>query len=218
MTIKHELKTLLWPGLVTLLPIGLGLSLWSRLPEKLPTHWNVAGVPDQYADKLFVVVGIPLLMLIVGFGMYMALVFSQKANANPNANPKVSHLIKWLAPLLTLLLQPLSLFWGLGYQLNIGVLVVAFLGVIFIWLGNYIPKTTRNRMVGFRLPTSLNNAENWRRTNRVGGIMMVIAGVVMLIGALLGFLSNLFLIGAIIMALVLVIMIPTGYSLYLAKK
>lgn len=214
MTIKHELKALLWPGLVTLLPIGLGVSLWSRLPEKLPTHWNVAGVPDQYADKLFVVIGIPLLMLIVGFGMYMALVFSQKANENP----KVSYLIKWLAPMLTLILQPLSLFWGLGYHLNIGVLVVAFLGVIFIWLGNYIPKTTRNRMVGFRFPTSLNNAENWRQTNRIGGIMMVIAGIVMLIGALLGFISNLFLIGAVVMALVLIIVIPTGYSLYLAKK
>ena len=36
-------------SLVTLLPIVLGLLLWNRLPEKLPTHFGVDGAADGWS-------------------------------------------------------------------------------------------------------------------------------------------------------------------------
>lgn len=214
MMIKRELQEMFWPGVVTLLPMILGIVLWPQLPAELPIHWGINGLPDQYASKLFVVVGLPLFLWVLGVILHMVLVYGQKNNGNL----KISRLMKWLTPIMAIVLQPISLFWGLGYQANVGVIVIAFLGILFIVVGNYIPKTTRNLSIGFRLPSTLNNHENWRQTNQIGGKMMVIAGVLMIFGAILGLVFNWLLVPTVALALLLIIVIPTVYSFYLVKK
>ena len=48
--IKKNFKTLLITSIIILLPIIAGLLLWNQLPEQIPSHWNVNGEIDGYAQ------------------------------------------------------------------------------------------------------------------------------------------------------------------------
>ena len=63
--------------------------------------------------------------------------------------------------------------------------VTIFLGLMFVIMGNYMPKTRRNRTIGFRFPWTLYNENTWLRSNRFASYVMMIAGVITIIGALL---------------------------------
>jgi uncharacterized membrane protein len=59
------------------------------------------------------------------------------------------------------------------------------IGVMFVVLGNYMPKVRSNWFVGVRTPWTLSNDEVWYRTHRLTGKVMVIAGLGLLLSALL---------------------------------
>ena len=56
-------RTLVLTSVVILLPMLLGLALWNKLPEEVPTHFDFSCTPDGYSGRLFAVVGLPLFIL-----------------------------------------------------------------------------------------------------------------------------------------------------------
>lgn len=63
--------------------------------------------------------------------------------------------------------------------------VFFIIGVMFIWLGNYMPKLKQNYTIGIKVPWTLNSEENWNMTHRMAGKVYVVAGVISIIIALL---------------------------------
>lgn len=208
----NKIKQMLWPTIVWLLPLVMGLILYPQLPNRIPIHYNVNGVADGFAGKLSGVLFVPLLLIAVNF-----LIFFTRGYANQKSK-QLNELIIWIAPLLGLVLQPMSLLMALGYHLNVMVIVMITIGVMFVALGNYLPKASPNRMVGFRFRTTLADPENWQKTNRLGGIMTVIAGVLFIIGGALGMWHVAFPIAALIIGIILIVVVPMAYSLKMAKQ
>ena len=67
----------------------------------------------------------------------------------------------------------------------VGILVCGGCGVLFIFLGNYMPRIKQNYMFGCKTPWALNNEHNWNRTQRRGGIVFVIMGAALIVISLL---------------------------------
>ena len=63
--------------------------------------------------------------------------------------------------------------------------VFFIIGVMFIGLGNYMPKLKQNYTIGIKVPWTLNSEENWNMTHRMAGKVYVVAGVISIIIALL---------------------------------
>ncbi|QBO36856.1 DUF1648 domain-containing protein [Periweissella cryptocerci] len=206
-----KIKQMWWPTVVGLIPLVMGAVLYNQLPNRIPIHYNVNGLPDNYAGKLFGVVFLPLLLIAVNF-----LIFITREHARQK-NKRLNEIIIWIVPLLALVLQPTTLLTALGYQLNVMTIVMITVGVIFMVLGNYIPKASPNRTVGFRFKTTLTNPENWQKTNRLGGIMMVISGLLFIIGGVLGMWNVMFAIGALVISMILTVVVPIVYSIKLHK-
>ena len=59
-------------------------------------------------------------------------------------------------------------------------------GLLFVVLGNFMGKLTKNFFVGIRTPWTLASDEVWLRTHRLGGKLFVLAGVALFIAGLLG--------------------------------
>ena len=88
------------------------------------------------------------------------------------------------------------------------------MGLLFVVIGNYLPKARRNYTIGIRLPWTLANEENWNRTHRIGGFLWVIGGILMIIMALTGlgragWMIGLFVVNALV---------PCIYSCWLHVK
>ncbi|MDL2325090.1 SdpI family protein [Ruminococcaceae bacterium OttesenSCG-928-A16] len=68
---------------------------------------------------------------------------------------------------------------GLGARLPVGTIICVFIGGMFVVLGNYMPQFRQNFFCGIRTPWALANGAVWRKTHRLGGILFVVLGFVL---------------------------------------
>lgn len=174
-------KQILITSGVCLIPTIFGVIIYNHLPAQLPIHWNLSGQIDNYGSKAIVVFGLPILMcLIQGFMMFM--LFNDPKHRNHSF--KMINVVSWIIPVITIILEAITYAVALGYHISINFVMPLLIGVIFIILGNYLPKCRQNYMIGYRLPWTLNNRENWNRTNRLAGYIMVIGGLLTIVASL----------------------------------
>lgn len=207
---KLNKTQLLLTSLVCLAPIILALVLWNKLPEQLPIHFNAAGEIDNYASKALTCFGLPAMLLFFNLLLFFGI------NSDPkkgNANGVIISIAIWICPVMSLIIMPITLFKGMGYDIPVEIILPAMIGVLFIIIGNYLPKSHQSYTVGIKLPWTLNDEENWNKTHRFAGFVWVIGGLLMLVSAFTG--ARMLVTLVVIAALVL---LPLIYSYLLYRK
>ena len=122
--IKKNWKILLATSLIILLPVLAGIMLWNQLPEKMPTHWNMAGQIDGWSSKPFAVFGIPLMMLAFQWICVLATSADPKKEHHPS---KVLHLVFWMIPVISAVLSVLIYAAALGNQVRMEMVMPVFI-------------------------------------------------------------------------------------------
>ena len=207
--IKKNLKTIILTSLITLLPILIGIILWDQLPESLPTHWNVSGNIDGWSSKTFVVFALPFIML----AMHLFVIISTLADPKRQNHPgKMLHIVYWLVPVMSVVLTALTYYTGMGKDIPMETIAPIIAGILFIALGNYMPKCRQNYTIGVKLPWTLNSEENWNKTHRLAGWVFVFGGTVITV---LGFFG---LTWPLLAVLPILIIVPSVYSYILYRK
>ena len=205
-------KTLLTvTSTVTLFPILWGLIIWSQLPNQISIHFNAAGQANNFQSKVLAVFGLPLFLLLVHLFVIFVIGRDPKNSA---MNEKMVRVIYWLTPIVSLSISYLIYSKALGSTTNPSVFVSALLGLIFVIMGNYMPKLKVNHTVGIRLPWTLQSEDNWHKTHRLAGKLWVLGGLILLLEAGLQFAVP-YVMGIVILAIVF---IPVMYSYQLSRK
>ena len=210
MKIKID-KLMIITTIICLLPIILSLAMYDKLPDQMPIHWDVDGNPDNYGSKAFATIGLPFLMaglnLITHFGL----------NSDPkkaNASAVIKLIGKLTIPFLAVVLVPITLFAGMGYDIPIEKIAPAFVGLLFIVIGNYLPKSKQNYTVGIKIPWTLNNETNWNKTHRLAGYLWILGGLLMFINSCL----RIYWFPVFIIIMFLLVGVPFVYSYILYKN
>lgn len=202
-------KTLILSMLVCLLPIGIGLLLYGKLPANIPIHWNSQGVVDNTAPKAAAVFLLPLGMALLHLLVQFVMRHDPKRQ---NASPALRILSLWVAPACSILCCTVSYLAGLGVGVDVPLCASIFIGFLFVMLGNYLPKCKQNYTMGIRLPWTLHDPDNWNKTHHLAGCVWVIGGLTVLFSAF-------FRVWWIQLAvIVLVVLIPCVYSFLLYRK
>lgn len=210
---KNESKKILTKGdiitglfcLVGMIP---GLIYYNRLPRHIPIHFDVNNQPNSYASKPFVVFALPLLML--AFHILCCVIDHKTDNGT---NPKsVGIIVRMIIPVITIVLETITVMYVMELFTNIGLICCIIIGVLFIVMGNYLPKTRPNRTFGLKLPWTICNETVWHKTHRLAGWIMVIGGIIVIITA---FLNAYYVCIAAILAAIIV---PIAYSLIISRK
>ena len=207
---EHKFKIII-SSIITVLPIFFGLAVWNKLPEKIATHWGPDGNPDGYSGKLTAVVLLPLLVLAIN---WLCIFFTAIDKRNKGQNKKVFGLVFWICPIVSVMLSCFTYMQAFDMKFSVGGICIVLLAVLFIIIGNYMPKCKQNFTIGIKIPTTLNSEENWNATHRVAGVVWVICGILLLP---LVFLPERLLPFALI-AVIPAILIPTIYSIVYDKK
>ena len=208
---KMNKKLLALTSIVILLPMIWGLIIWKQLPNQIPTHFNLAGQANNYQSKPLAVFGLPLFLLL----MHLFVIFvTARDSKNQTMNEKMVKVIYWLIPIVSLSVFYLIYSKALGSTTNPSVFVSALLGLIFVIMGNYMPKLKVNHTVGIRLPWTLQSEDNWHKTHRLAGKLWVLGGLILLLEAGIQFAVP-YVLGIVILTIVL---IPILYSYQLSRK
>ena len=197
---------------LTLLPILMGLLLWNRLPDRIPTHFGIDGAADGWSGKGFAVFGLPLMMLTFHIVIYL---LTRLDKQNRGHNEKVLNLVGLIFPAMSIVMCLFVYSRAVDMELNIGSLMFPLLGLFFIAVGNWLPKIKQNTTLGIKLKWTLYNEENWNKTHRFAGFIWVIGGIMF---CLMGFVPEKPLVFLLPAELVLLAVLPTVYSWRLAKK
>ena len=207
---KINLKLLSLTSILTLLPILVGVILWKDLPASLPSHFGLDGQADGFSSKLEVVFLIPLLML--GLHFFAVVVTSLDPKAS-HVSPKMKTLVYWLVPFISGLVQ-LSIYGAaLGIIANSTRIGLVMVGIVFLVVGNYLPKTKQNYTVGIRLPWTLDNEENWNKTHRLAGRLWVLGGLIILVNGFLSWAVFYVFFGV----LLVMVLVPIFYSYWISR-
>ena len=207
---QHKWKILI-SSLVTLTPIIAGLILWDKLPDLVPSHWNVNGEVDGWVSKPVFVFVIPLLMVALNLLASVATAVDPK-NANNSGKPLI--LVYAVIPAFAIALSTVTYCAALGVDVPIGNLLMAILGVLFLFVGNYLPKCKQSYTIGIKIMWTLDSDKNWVATHRLAGKVWVGGAVLMLLSAFLPMNLIFWVSFPIVLAMVIV---PIVYS-YLYYK
>ena len=209
--LKANKKTLIITSIVTILPILIGVIYWNRLPAVMATHFGMNNEANGFSSKVFAVFGLPAFLLAV---LWIGAFVTSHDPKRQNISSKMFSLGLWIAPVISLVAAATIYPINLGYELDITLFAELLLGLMFIIIGNYLPKTRQNYTIGIKIPWTLANEENWNRTHRLAGYLWMICGILMILICLIRFVSAQWLVGIFL----IMVLVPCIYSFWLHAK
>ena len=164
------------------------------LPDTVAAHFGVDGQPDRYGSKYeaFLLPGIILATYLI----YLLIRnLKQKSSADNTEQIERRLSVTDTVVMISLVLLNVLCVYVLMLMNDpalakdseslINTIIPAMVGILFIVLGNIMPKTKRNHFLGIRVKFAMDTDEHWYIANRAGGIAMVISGLVTVIAGLI---------------------------------
>jgi uncharacterized membrane protein len=165
-----------YPILAIAAMIVFTIVVYPRLPEQLPLHWNLQGDIDGFGPRSWGAWLLPALALVVlGFMRLLPRLDPRRENYDkfgPTYDLVIDALVTFLAVLHVIVLGA-----ALGWPIAVTRVMPVVMGLLFIVFGNVLPRARPNWWFGIRTPWTLSNDRVWERTHRVGGYLLVGAGV-----------------------------------------
>jgi uncharacterized membrane protein len=206
--------------IIFLAPLIYLLIIWQNLPAKVPMHYNLNGVIDRYGDKSELLL-MALIITGVNIGTYLFLSnvhrIGPKRNGleNKDRMQRMAFVISvFQASLLCVIIYSSAIA---SIELVPGV-VLSGVGLLLSFIGNYMYNIKPNYFAGLRLPWTLENEDNWRKTHHLGGKLWFIGGLLITIICLFLPFKTGIIVFFIIIAILIIIPAVYSYNLHKQQK
>jgi uncharacterized membrane protein len=210
------LKKIIWLFILT--PAVYLATVWNTIPEKVALHANLKGEVDRYGSKNELIT-MTLILIAVNVAIYLLLPQVYRIDPKRYAAENKSRLHRiafavsvFIAAVLCLLIYS-SIHENFKFSARF---ILSGVGLLFAVIGNYMYNIKPNYFAGIRLPWTLNNDENWKKTHLLGGKLMFAGGL--LIAVICLFTSFILSMIFLFSILFLIIVITCIYSYNLYKK
>ena len=208
-------KTNIIIGAILLVSIVITLVMYPSVPDIIPTHWGPDGQIDSTGPKymLFVFWGIAL-------GINLLMLFAEKIDPkgeNYQRFSKVFNIFRIFITALLCGLELLSIAFAFDPQFaDMNKIMYAVMGIMFVMLGNYMPKVKHNYTFGIKTPWTFDSENVWNKTHRMAGPLWVAGGLAMMA---MMFIKSSVAVTVLMFGIVLImVIVPMVYSYFEYKK
>lgn len=183
--------------------------VYDILPEKVALHFGADMQPDRYGPKSELWTTILILM---GIALASYLLVTNLSKIDPkNQNLQSQGIIEKLGLTIVGFMSLITLYIIYSsYNPTSGQLLFVMLGSLFAVIGNFMNNIKPNYFVGIRLPWTLENEDNWRKTHQLGGKVWVIGGLLIAVMGIL--LSPVWMSKIMLAIIVIMVAVPAIYS------
>ena len=202
-TMKVDKKSLFLSVGICLLPILIGVYYYDVLPDQIAVHFNFKGEPDNFVNKTRAIIEIPVFFTVVQIIISLVVDFDKTPK-------KGALIIKGITPIISVLVQGGLIAYALDNNFNVSQLIVFVIGILFIILGNYLPKKEFWGKYNFNL-FGLEKGVNEQKVIRAYALLMTFSGVAIFIS---GFFSSTVALVLIVISAIVSAVLP----FYLVKK
>jgi len=157
--------------------------IYSSLPEKIPSHWNIRGEIDSYNNKSFV-----WFTSLLPLGIYLLMIYIPEIDPRRESYKKHKKAYKILMNILVLffiVIHWITIFSALGHQISVARIIPIGVGILFIVIGNYMGQIRPNYTFGIKIPWTLADETVWRKTHRVGSFAFILSGLIFIIAGII---------------------------------
>ena len=200
---RVDKKSLFLSVAICLLPILIGVYYFNVLPEQIAVHFNVDGEPDKFVSKTHAIIELPIFFTVVQIIISLVVDFDKTPK-------KGALIIKGIIPVISVLVQGGLIAYALDNNFNVPQLTAFVIGILFIVLGNYLPKKEFWGKYNFNL-FGLEKGVNEQKVVRAYALYMTFSGVAIFIS---GFFSS----TAALVLIVIFAILSTVLPFYLVKK
>jgi uncharacterized membrane protein len=170
---------LIWPVIIA--PAAYLALVWNRLPEKVVMKFDLQGNPTRFGSKQEMIITI-IIVATMNLLVYLLLINIHRIDPKKNAVENKERLQRiafavavFLSAVLCLIISSAS---NGNIKFNTG-LILAGTGLLFAIIGNYMPNLKPNYFAGFRLPWTLENEDNWKKTHALAGKLWFAGGLLL---------------------------------------
>lgn len=178
-------------NIVILTPVIVGLVFYNQLPNRVAIHFNVEEQANGFMNRNLAIVALPFLALII-----YNLLFSYFKQITI---PFLKEFMLWLIPIFSVVIQGLILNFALGGQIQVRLTVIWLVALIFLVIGNYLPKS-----IGL---ATKNHSESSNSVARKLGYLMVAMSLALLISLCFNPYTTIIILG-IFIVLILSVLLP----------
>lgn len=175
-----------WSILVIVLNLMVMGWFWSQLPSdaRIPSHWNIHNEIDGWMSRNGSLVFGTVLTLGMFLLMYFLPLYSPKYKVYEERFESILPGLTFVLVLFFALINVYMLYlaWA-GITRPTFQLIFVLMGLLFIFLGNLLPKVPKNFFIGVKTPWTLSSDEVWQRTHRLAGYLFVISGLILIVKA-----------------------------------
>ena len=204
---KTTKALLVWA--LALAPLVITAALYSSLPDMIPMHWGAGGTV-RYDSKVNIWWLAGLSPAMAGLFMLLPKIDPLKKNYEKFRGVYDSIVIVMMLFMLGVVGLVLSESFNPG-RLEVEFLAVAAIGLLFVFLGNIMPKVKSNFFVGVRTPWTLSSTEVWNKTHRLAGFVWFFGGLLVLAAGFLLRGTALFTVFGVIIAVMTLIPVVMSY-------
>lgn len=213
---ENILKKIVW--LFIIAPAVYLAIVWDSTPERIPMHYDLQGNVDRIGPKKELI-GLSAVLTGVTILVYLLLINVYRIDPKRHAVENKPRLfrIAFAVAVFTSAVQAMMIYSSTKGTIVPGMgAIFAAAGLLFAIIGNYMPNLKPNYFAGFRLPWTLENEENWRKTHFIAGKLWFAGGLLLAVICL--FMPPLISIISFFTIMSIMVIIPLVFSYRLYKK
>lgn len=155
------------------------------MPDQMASHWNAAGESNGTMSTFWGLFMMPIVSVV----MYLMFLLIPKIDP---LKKNVEKFRGWFDGFVLLIIAflfyiyGLTLAWNLGYAFNMTRLMLPALGVLFIYLGYFMPHAKQNWFIGIRTPWTLSDETVWKKTHMLAGKLFKLGGALIVLSLFIG--------------------------------
>lgn len=188
-------------------------AVYPRLPGRVATHWGTHG-PNGWSSRVVAALIMPSVALVIWLLMRWLPSIDPRGENYARFRPTFDTVVAAIVAMVVAI-HVAILGVALGWPVQMHVLTPVAVGLLLIIIGNLLPRARPNWFFGIRTPWTLSSDRVWERTHRVGGYVMMLAGLAIVVSGFLGSVIGL----ATVIGVVVVLMLGVvGYSYVLWRR
>ena len=178
MKLRNSEKIIL---LIVALSFIVGYFVYPLMPVRVASHWNAAGEVNGYMSRFWGTFFLPVLLV----GMFLLFYIIPKIDPKKENIEKFRKYFDYFIVFIfvfLLYLYGLTLFWNLGFRLDMVRWLVPAFAILFYMVGILVGKAEPNWSIGIRTPWTLSSARSWKNTHALAEKLYKSAAAIALIG------------------------------------
>jgi uncharacterized membrane protein len=178
------LKKIVW--LIIIMPAVYLAFVWNSLPQSIAMHYDLKGNIDRYGNKNEL---LTMIMILTAVNVVIYLLLPNIYRIDPKKyaveNKGRLYRIAFAVVVFTTAVLCLIIYSSIHGNIKMSTrFIFSGMGLLFAIIGNYMHTIKPNYFAGFRLPWTLSNDENWRKTHLLGGKLFFGGGLFIAVSCL----------------------------------